>query len=359
MDAGLWNYILVNLFSMTGRQAVPEAPTTILGSTYSLYDARTHTLYYRISREEWLPPNKEDSAGFYLGWPDQTGNQARFLADKSNVKTNYWVPVEPILTSLLRGEMYILLGANQLAGSFSDLSRLRGQWNNFYSKKHLICDSVFSGFNEVPTKISTKITGNINVEWNTDSPSFLYSLSLINLGITKITSIGVYGPADSQSTGSFLFALKEQNSAQLNLTTVVQQFPQLATWFVKGNLYVQVMTTDHPEGHVRAQLSNPTQTVYVCTIKMSSGFSPLVANAVFSLDVVQNHLSFYISPNGYYGNANLTLNSPGGFKDLYSLGPVYQGFFWNVDQEALLSGIVTLSLTTGPYSALGQLTNWY
>jgi len=360
IDAGVHQYGFMNLFPMTGRENVPTEPDTVLGSTYSVYDSRKNTLYYRVERGPWKQYNFEDLAGFFQGFPGQTGNMVRSLADRSAVKTNLWVVPSNIIPLFYAGQVYVEMHAN---GSFSDDGRLRGNWNPFYNRKNVITTLTLLGENIVPTPVSTAATGSLQITFNFDSNVMSYQLDLSGFGRAQVKSIGLYGPANVNSVGSALGIELSEGNHVANISSS----PHFAENFFSNKLYVLVTSDQFPQGHIRAQISGFSQVVYYSNSVFSFEQVEPFYKLAFALDTVKHTLTYYITieaPQSEFTqiiflsfDRIIRLNS-----DYWKSGLwVYQGFLWNLspsDEENILGGVV-LDIIAGNQFDSVFTGNWF
>jgi len=339
IDVGVVQYGFMNLFPMTGRENVPTEPDTVLGTTYSVFDARTNKLYYRVERGEFKQYDHEDKAGFFRGYPGTNGDQVRSLADRSAVKTNAWVVPTTEVPNLLNGKMYVLIHGN---GSFSDNSRLRGNWNPFHNSKNVQTSLTLLGENVVPA-VATSATGSLHISFNFDSTVFNYELMLDGIDRSQDFSVELYGPADVGTTGNKLGVFLTEGKH----TAIVP--PGFNLTFFSSKVYVQLTTPQYPNGLLRAQISGFSQSVFSTSSYVSEfGTAESYIKIALSLDTVKHTLSYYVTIQAPADATHISLafTLPLVLDEVipvtYNKAGLWvaQGFFWNLspnDEQMILT----------------------
>jgi len=333
---GLVQTIFAVAFSLTGDQTVPPTVSTTVGAGYAVLNVTGSEMYFRIIRGEWSSGEVEEPGGFYQGWADEApGFQVRSLADLSDIKENVWfIPRQSFVDDLLNGRMLVQLSAT---GSFSDKSRLRGQFARFRRSTYLQTMIDLEGSEVVPL-VSTSVEGSATFFLDIMRQQLDYEITYSSLNDDMETSATINGPATVGQTGPVLFqlplgAIKSGSISGLSETAM--------TYLSKSMVYVSINTANHPNGVLRGQVRAWQQVQYQSVMSLqpqSTGAGvQTFGHAVTQLDLERQTLSYFIAYGGLSNDeytANITRADNGDWFDLegemvlaYQDG-VKQGFYY-------------------------------
>jgi len=193
-------------------------------------------------------------------------------------------------------------------GSFSDKSRLRGQFARFRRSTYLQTSIDLEGSEVVPL-VSTPIFGTATFFLDLMRMELSYEITYSSLNDDMETSATINGPAAVGQTGPVLFqlplgAVKQGTLEGLSQTTM--------SWFLKSMAYVSINTADNPNGLLRGQIRAWQQVQYQAVINLvpqaGAGLGAF-GHSVTQLDLERQTLSYFISYGGLSADESLAIIS--------------------------------------------------
>jgi len=337
---GLVQTIFAVAFSLTGDQTVPPTVTNTVGAAYAVLNITSMPdaeMYFRIVRGPWADGEIEEPGGFFQGWADEApGYQVRTLADVSEKKENVWfIPRESFVEDLLDGRMLVQLTAS---GSFSDKSRLRGQFARFRRSTYLQTMIPLDGSSVVPP-VSTSVQGSATFFIDLMRKQVTYVISYSSLYDQVETSASLNGPAAIGQNGPVVYHLPLGSTKSGSIDGLEDGFLQA---LMDSMIYVSISTDQYPGGLLRGQIRSFQQVQYQTVMNLapqteSAGVVKTFGHAVSQIDLERQTFSYFLAYGGLSQDeytANITHVTTGEWFDLdgdklpaYEDG-VKQGFYY-------------------------------
>jgi len=372
LEIGLSQTIYAVAFSLTGDQTVPPTVTVTTGAGYAVLNTTNPNLpemYFRIVRGDWPSGQTEEVGGFYEGWADQApGLQVRSLADLSNEKENVWFVQPSVVNDLLNGKILVQLTAT---GSFSDKSRLRGQFAQFRRSNALQTSIMLTGASVVPL-VSTSNSGSATFFVDLARKQLDYVINYSPLYDEFETSATLNGPAAVGTNGPVVYSLPLGPNKVGSIAGLSDSFLSSLS---QSKIYVSIKTDKHPNGLLRGQIRSWQQVQYQSVQNLApqspqAGVVQTFGHAVTQIDLEKQTLSYFVAYGGLSANeagamlmdtiTGASLMLEGDVLPAYEDG-VKQGFYYLTSDQinSFLQGKYQYVISSASGTELmGVVNNW-